>query len=331
MDKTTAQPEAICGWMECLSDPKRLRILHLLQGNELGVVELCDVLQSPQSTISRHLKVLSDARWVRNRKQGTTHFYRTILEELDPAARRLWLVARQQTERWPTVRQDQLRLQRRLLQRGRDGQAFFAGAAARWDRFRSELYGHTFSTSAVLAMLPDSHVVADLGCGTGQIAAMIAPFVRQVIGVDNSPAMLKAAVRRLAEWKNVELRRGDLAALPIDDGFCDAALLVLALTYVADAAGVIREMSRILKPGGRAVIVDLLPYDRDDFRRQLGQRCMGFDLDELRRWMTAAQFHVTICQPLPPEPKVKGPALFLAAGRREIQGAAHDSRDGTTN
>src|SRR5437764_15174380 len=89
-----AQPEMLLSWMEGLADPTRLRLLRLLERHELGVVELCDILQLPQSTVSRHLKVLGDQGWARSRRQGTTHLYRTILDELDPAARRLWLLAR---------------------------------------------------------------------------------------------------------------------------------------------------------------------------------------------------------------------------------------------
>jgi ArsR family transcriptional regulator len=252
------QPQRLMAWMESLADPTRLRLLRLLERNELGVAELCDVLQMPQSTVSRHLKVLADQKWVRGRRQGTNHLYRTILDELEAGARRLWVLAREQTDAWPAVKQDRLRLDRLLAEKQGEGQAFFAGAAGEWDRFRGELYGRHFSDAALLALLPDDYVVADLGC------------VKQVIGVDNSPAMLKAARKRLGERKNVDLRKGDLSAVPIDNEKCDAAMLILALTYVADPAAVLVEMSRVLKPGGRAVIVDLLPHDREDFRRQLG-------------------------------------------------------------
>src|SRR3954454_23038320 len=123
------QPDALLGWMECLSDPTRLPLLRLLERHELGVVELCDILQLPQSTVSRHLKVLADQGWVRSRAQGTANFYRMVPNELDPPARRLWALAREQTDHWATVRQDELRLQRRLSDRETDSQAFFAGAA----------------------------------------------------------------------------------------------------------------------------------------------------------------------------------------------------------
>src|SRR5580698_9186202 len=117
MPSTETQPAALLGWMETLADPTRLRLLRLLERNELGVVELCDVLQLPQSTVSRHLKVLADQGWCMSRRQGTTHLYRTLLDELDATARKLWILAREQTVNWPAVRQDALRLERRLREK----------------------------------------------------------------------------------------------------------------------------------------------------------------------------------------------------------------------
>src|SRR5438270_5289952 len=114
MIKLTPQPAPLLSWMECLSDATRIRLLRLLERHELGVVELCDVLQLPQSTVSRHLKVLSDQGWTRSRRQGTTNLYRTILDELGSPARKLWLLAREQTAEWPTVQQDEMRLLRHL-------------------------------------------------------------------------------------------------------------------------------------------------------------------------------------------------------------------------
>jgi len=313
---STGQPDVLLARMASLADPTRLRLLRLLERHELGVVELCDVLQLPQSTVSRHLKVLGDQGWARSRRQGTTHLYRTILDELDPVARRLWLIAREQTEQWATVQQDALRLARLLREKEHDSQAFFAGAASEWDKLRGELYGRAFHDVALLSLLPSDYVVADLGCGTGQAAAALAPHVRQVIAVDNSAAMLKAAKRRVADHDNVDLRRGDLEALPIDDATCDAALLLLVLAYVTDPAAVLKEMARVLKPGGRAVVVDLLPHDRDDFRRQMGQQRGGFEPAALRQLLAAAGFAASRVEAVPPEPDAKGPALFVATATK---------------
>jgi len=312
-----AQPETLLSWMEGLADPTRLRLLRLLERHELGVVDLCDVLQAPQSTVSRHLKVLGDGGWVRGRREGTTNLYRMILDELEAPARRLWLLAREQTDTWSTVAQDRLRLERRLREREeKGGEAFFAGAAGEWDKVRSELYGQAFGVEAMLAMLPAGYVVADLGCGTGRMSEQLAGHVKQVIAVDNSPAMLKAAKKRLEGRENVDLRRGEVEALPIESGSCDAAVLVLVLTYVAEPAKGIGETARVLKPGGRGVIVDLLPHDRPEFRRVMGQKHMGFSPGDVERWMGEAGFARVSCRALPPEPAAKGPALFLAAGVR---------------
>jgi ArsR family transcriptional regulator len=305
-------PQTLVGWMQSLGDRTRLRLLRLLERNELGVVELCDILQLPQSTVSRHLKVLSDQGWLRSRRSGTTHLYRTILDELEPAARRLWLVSREQIDTWATVRQDELRLLRRLRHRDADTQAFFAGAAGKWDQLRRELYGDLFSTSAMLALLPKDLVVADLGCGTAQVADQLAPHVARVIGIDSSAAMLKAARKRLSGRDNVELLRGDLQALPLDNASCDAALLLLVLTYVPQLEPVLAEAQRILKPGGRLVIVDLMPHDRDDFRREMGQAHAGFEPDEFARILGGVGLQRQKVSAIAPEHGAKGPALFLA-------------------
>lgn len=310
------QPDALLSWMEVLADPTRLRLLRLLERHELGVAELCHVLQLPQSTVSRHLKVLGDQGWIRGRSKGTANLYRMTLDSSNAAAaRRLWLLTREQTEGWATVQQDQLRLGRLLAER-QPSNAFFASAAGKWDRLRTELYGSAFAESALLALLPPHWVVADLGCGTGQSAAALAPHVRRVIGVDQSSAMLKAAHRRTAGLDNVELRRGSLEAVPIADGECDGALLILALTYVEEPAAALKEMARILRPGGRAVVVDLLRHDRESFRSEMGQVHLGFECREMEDSMTAAGFTSANCRPIPPAPEARGPALLIASAAR---------------
>ena len=312
------QPDALFAWMETLSDPTRLRLLRLLERHELGVAEMCDVLQLPQSTVSRHLKVLADNGWVISRSKGTANLYRVARETTD-AARRLWLLAKEQTEGWPAVTQDQLRVGRLIAER-QPSQAFFAGAAGRWDKMRNELYGPDFTEAALVALLPPDWVVADLGCGTGRTAAALAPCVKRVIGVDQSSAMLKAAHRRTAALENVELRKGELEALPIADAECDAALLVLTLTYVEEPPAVLKEAARIVKKGGRVVVVDLMRHDRESFRHEMGQVHPGFDAAEIARGMAAAGFEAVTCRPVPPAPEAKGPALLIATATRSEGG-----------
>jgi len=314
MSHSNGQPAALLSWMDSLADATRLRLLRLLEKHELGVVDLCEVLQMPQSTVSRHLKVLGDQGWVLSRRQATTNLYSMPTDELATPAKKLWAVAREQTGNWATLQQDELRLQRRLAKHPGDTKAFFAGAAGQWDKLRSELYGDRFSMAAMLALLPSDAVIADLGCGTGQLLADLAPHVRRVIGIDNSPAMLKAARKRTHGLKHVELHEGELNALPIEDGACDAALLVLVLTYIESPDAVLREMARILKPGGKAVVVDLLLHDREDFRREKEQRWPGFEPKTLAAMLLDAGFEKSSCRMLPTEPRATGPALILATG-----------------
>jgi ArsR family transcriptional regulator len=319
LDLALKSPRGLLASMESLADPTRLRLLRLLERNELGVAALCDVLQLPQSTVSRHLKVLGDEGFVSSRPQGTNRLYRMARLAKDSPGRRLWLLAREQTEAWPTARQDGLRLERLLRRQAPAAQAFFAGAATEWDRLREEAYGRALNTTALLALLPSSWAVADLGCGTGSLAAALAPHVDRVVGVDQSAAMLKAARARTSGFENVELRKGSLLAVPIEDASVDAALLVLALSYVSEPARVLREMARVLRPGGRAVVLDVLRHDREDFQRAMGQSVPGFEAEGLGAMMNEAGLVSRASRPLAPEPGAKGPALVLATAERAFR------------
>ncbi len=314
MAKNDQQPDTLLSWMGCLADSTRLRLLKLLEKSELGVLELCDILQMPQSTVSRHLKLLADQGWIENRRQGTNNLYRASVDAMDPHASRLWHLAREQTEAWPTFEQDRLRLAAAIARRPGDAQAFFAGAAGDWDKLRGELYGGSFPTQAAAGLLPSHWTVADLGCGTGHLAGLLAPNVKKVIGVDQSPAMLKAAQKRLERFSNVELLEGDITKLPIASGACDAVLLVLVLTYVDAYGEALKEAKRVLKPGGQLVVIDLVKHSRDDFKRLMGQAVSGFDGKEFAAALGEAGFAAngTNVQPIAPEPGVKGPALFIA-------------------
>ncbi len=312
-----APVDGLLATLGSLADPTRLRILALLERQELGVVELCEVLQLPQSTVSRHLKVLSDERWLASQRQGTTHLYR-MADALEPAARRLWKVARSETAAWATLEQDSLRMERRLATRRQAADAFFAGAAGEWERLRNELYGTTFPAEVMAALLPRDLVVADLGCGTGDLSVRLARHVRRVIAVDRSAARLKAARRRIDAARNVELHRADLEALPVEDCTCDAALLVLALSYVPDPAAVVAEATRILKPGGVLAVADVVQHDDEVFRRRLGQAVLGFAPDAVAGLLDRAGLEAARCDVLPPHPGARGPALFVARATRPL-------------
>src|SRR5437868_4465517 len=208
---------AIHDHLASLADTTRSRLLLLLDRHELTVSELCGIMQLPQSTVSRHLKALADGGWVSARADGTSHLYTMTRQERDAPARRLWSLVRDQAGPTPAAAQDQRRLQATLADRRTKSQEFFSSSAGQWDRLRDELYGERFHLGALAAFAEREWVLGDLGCGTGETSATLAPFVQHVIAVDASAPMLQAARKRLHSFDNVELRRGDLEALPIDD------------------------------------------------------------------------------------------------------------------
>src|SRR6478752_6508262 len=215
-----------------LADVTRCRMLLLLDRHELTVTELCSILQLPQSTVSRHLKTLSDAAWVASRRDGTSRYYTLALDDRDAHTRRLWSLLRERISATPGADQDARRLKGVLGRRQSQSEAFFASAAGQWDRLRRDLFGSASALHALPALLDPKWTVGDLGCGTGETSAALAPFVARVIGVDRSGEMLQAARRRLRDLHNVEVRRGELEALPIDDRQLDAAIMTLVLHHV---------------------------------------------------------------------------------------------------
>jgi ArsR family transcriptional regulator len=314
----TPPSAAILDHLSALADTTRSRILLLLDRHEFTVSELCGIMQLPQSTVSRHLKALSDSGWIAARAEGTSNLYMMVPHDLDPSARRLWSLVREQVGPTPAAVQDHRRVQAVLAARRLKSQEFFSSSAGQWDRLREEMFGDRFHLAALAGFAESEWTIGDLGCGTGQLTAAVAPFVAHVIAVDGSPAMLQAARRRLSDFDNVELRRGDLEALPIDDGTLDAAIMMLVLHHVAEPQPALAEVSRVLKPGGRLVVVDMLPHDRESYRQQMGHAWLGFSDDHMRRMMRETGLGDIKIVPLPPDTRSKGPELFVCTSRKPI-------------
>lgn len=302
--------------LSALADSTRTRLLALLEAHELTVRELCAVVQLPQSTVSRHLKILSDEGWVAVRDAGTSRFYRMAPVRLDPFPHKLWTVVRGQVEHTAPVRQDARRLESILRDRREKSKRYFTTAAGDWNRVRADLIGARTDLLALLDLLDPDLVVGDLGCGTGQIAEALAPAVARVVAVDESGAMLTAARRRLAGMEHVEVRAGSLEALPVARGELDVAVMCLVLHFVLDPVRAFREARRVLKPQGRLLIVDLTPHEREDYTVQMGHVWQGFDESQLRAWLHDAGFPAFRYRHLPADPAAQGPTLFSALARR---------------
>ena len=301
--------------LSTLADATRTRMLLLLERHELTVSELCSVLQLPQSTVSRHLKTLSDAEWVISRRDGTSRYYTLSLEQRGHA-RRLWVLLRDQVSTSAGADQDARRLKNVLARRQSKSQEFFETTAGQWDKVRAELFGTASHLQALPALADERWTIGDLGCGTGQVASALAPFVARVIAVDRSAEMLQAARRRLKDLPTVEVRRGELEALPIADDELDAATLLLVLHHLPDPAAALAEAHRALKPGGRLVIADMLPHDREEYRQQMGHVWLGFGEEQMHRLLSAAGFDRIRIVALPVNAAAKGPALFVATGAK---------------
>ena len=304
---------AILEHMTALADPIRCRMLLLLEKQELTVTELCAILQMPQSSVSRQLKTLADDGWVISRRDGTSRFYAMSSgEELDPGAKRLWPIIREQVVATSAAGQDDRRLRGVLTRRRAKSQEFFASAAGEWDRLRSDLFGDTFFLWGVLGLIEPSLVVGDLGCGTGQLTEVVAPYVQKVVAVDSSVDMLDAARQRVGTAGNVDLRQGELESLPIEAGELDAAMLSLVLHYSPSPGRALEEVGRVLRPGGRVLVVDMLPHDRQEYQQQMGHVWLGFSEKQIGKFLTDAGFSNVRTRLLPADPDARGPALFAA-------------------
>jgi SAM-dependent methyltransferase len=308
---SVAAPE-IYDRLSALADPIRCRLLLLLERNELTVSEICAIVQLPQSTVSRHLKTLADDGWVAAYRDGTSRPYAATLDSRDPATRRLWAVVGEEAGRSPAAHQDLGRLREVLAERRTRSQEFFSSAAGRWAEMRGELFGERFDLLALLGLLDPEWIVGDLGAGTGLLSRSLAPFVGRVIAVDDSAPMLEAAAARLEGFGNVDLRQGLLEELPIEDGELDAALLILVLHHLAEPERALNEAYRTLKPGGRLLLVDMLPHEHESYRREMGHVWLGFGTEEIERRLSVAGFERLRTCALPPDPRAKGPGLFAA-------------------
>ena len=307
---------AVVDQLTVLSDAIRVRMLAVLEGRELTVTELCDVVQLPQSTVSRHLKTLADGDWVTSRRDGTRRLYTLPLDDLDASAKRLWQVVREQVASSATSDQDERRLKHVLARRRTQSEAFFSSSAGQWDRLREEMFGSASHLRALGGLLDADLVIGDLGCGTGTMSQWLSQFSERIIAVDASKEMLEAARENLVGQDHVELRQGSLEKLPIANGELDVALMILVLHHLPEPKRVIAEAARTLKPGGRLLILDMLPHEREEYRQTMGHVWLGFNEKQMTQWLHTAGFKDVRWRALPPEPKAKGPSLFVATARR---------------
>lgn len=296
-----------------LGDSARVRMLRLLELEELGVGELASIVQLPQSTVSRHLKALHDHRWIQKRSEGTASLYRLQLEVLEPDQKQLWETTRSRLGSNSVLSEDEVRLQEVVANRRIDSRAYFGRVGGEWQEVRTELFGNGFGADALLSLVDPKWIVADLGCGTGDVARRLAPVLDRVIAIDREPSMLKACRKRLKDLENVEIIQGDLESLPLESNSLDAAVIMLVMHHMEDPVAIVREAHRVIRKGGVLLVVDMVAHDRDDYRFTMGHAHLGFDEQDVQSWLNSTNFSNMRYRRLPPQPEGKGPGLFVAS------------------
>jgi ArsR family transcriptional regulator len=303
-------------YLRALSDPTRLRIMALLEKDELSVNELQEITGMGQSRISTHLGLLQDSGLVQSRREGKRTFYKLNTQGNNATGEFIQLANRAAKE-LPEHAGDQINLRRILNRRQEQEQVYFNQVAGRFDRVygpgRSwEAFGHL-----LLRILPPL-VVADLGSGEGLLSELLARRCKKVIAVDNSEKIVAfgAAKARKNNVKNLEFRLGDLQNPPIDSESVDVVILSQALHHAGEPAKAIAGAHRILKPGGQVLILDLAKHDFKSAHELYGDEWLGLADSDLNRWLEAAGFKQIEISIVAREEQPPHFETVLAAGRK---------------
>jgi ubiquinone/menaquinone biosynthesis C-methylase UbiE/predicted transcriptional regulator len=277
--------------LRVLADPNRLRVLLLLEREELSVAELQDILAMGQSTISTHLSQLKHAGLVSDRRAGKNILYQLKHEDEPDGLADLIQLLKQAAREIPQARQDHAALQLALRKRKDKTRAFFDEMAGRFGR--QYLPGRSWKglAEALLQLMP-SMIIADLGAGEGTFSLLLAQRALQVIAVDSSLKMVEygSALAQRQGVKNLEYRHGDMEELPIDSASVDLAFFSQSLHHAIHPANAIAEAHRILKPGGRIAVLDLVKHRFEEARELYAHVWLGFSEVELESFLYKAGF-----------------------------------------
>jgi ubiquinone/menaquinone biosynthesis C-methylase UbiE len=309
--------------LKAAGEETRLRVLALLAEAELTVSDLTDILRQSQPRISRHLKLLVEAGLVERFREGTWAFFRlaehgggadvarALIERLDPGDQ--------------TVKRDHERLASVRQARATAAQVYFRAHAVEWDRIRKLHVADEAVEDAIRAALSDKPFgsLLDLGTGTGRMLEMFGPDIERGLGLDLSLDMLLLARDRLerAGLRNCSVRQGDIYDLPLANNSFDVVILHQVLHFLDDGARAIHEAARVLRPGGRLLVVDFAPHEQEFLRAQFAHRRLGFAPETVTQWITASGLEPVMHKSLAPEPGSEGKiavSLWLARDTRAL-------------
>jgi ArsR family transcriptional regulator len=283
-------------WSNCLrvlADPTRVRLLALLEREELTVAELSAVTRLAQPRVSTHLAKLKEAGLVRDRRAGVSAYYRFNADDLKTGEQRLWETLRDATDD-PLLRQDGERLPAILSTRASEHN--WADSVA-GDMERHYSPGRTWEAMArsALPLLAPGDVL-DIASGDGMLAELLAPHSRRYVCIDNSAKVVLAASERLRKMEHVDVREGDMQALPFDKPQFDLVLMMHALTYAEKPALAIAEAARVLRKGGQLLLACLAKHEHKAAVTPFGHVNLGFTEKELRRFAEKAGLTVQVCE-----------------------------------
>ncbi len=313
--------DALNAALKAAGEETRLRVLALLADAELTVSDLTDILRQSQPRISRHLKLLAEAGLVERFREGTWAFFRVaehgggaevaraLIERLDPAD--------------PTIARDRARLASVRSARAAAAQAYFRAHAAEWDRIRKLHVPDAAVEAAIRDALGDKpfRSLLDLGTGTGRMLEMFGAEIERGLGLDLSLDMLLLARDRLerAGLKHCSVRQGDIYDLPLANDSFDVIILHQVLHFLDDGARAIKEAARVLRPGGRLLVVDFAPHEQEFLREQFAHRRLGFAAETVTQWLAAAGLEPVMHKSLRPQPDGKiAVSLWLARDARAL-------------
>ena len=283
-------------WSACLrvlADPTRVRLLALLEREELTVAELSAVTRLAQPRVSTHLAKLKEAGLVRDRRAGVSAYYRFSADHLEAGEQRLWETLRDATDD-PLLRQDAERLPAILSTR--ESQHDWADSVA-GDMERHYSPGRTWEAMArsALPLLAPGDVL-DIASGDGMLAELLAPHSHRYVCIDNSAKVVHAASERLRKMEHVDVREGDMQSLPFDKPQFDLVLMMHALTYADKPALAIAEAGRVLRKGGQLLLACLAKHEHKAAVTPFGHVNLGFTEKELRRFAEKAGLTVQVCE-----------------------------------
>ena len=308
--------------LKLLADPTRLRMLALLEREELSVGELSKALGAPQSRVSNHLRLLREAGWLSERHAGSSTFLRLAPNGVEGLEGQLWNSLRAHLHGLPEYPADLARLDT-VLQGRQNETEFFDSLAGQYDKIGGSFKSGQARQRAAASMLRSDLVIADLGCGTGYMAGALIGLAAKLILVDRSEGMLEQARTRFERSDlELELRQGVVEELPLEDAEVDGVLAGMVLHHLGELAPALAEFRRVLKPGGTAVVLEMLPHSEDWMRSDLGDRHLGLEPGDVLAAFQRAGFEDVrldstddaYCPTSPTGEAVQLP-LFLVRGR----------------